>query len=256
MWLERGRKQASCRPGGSSLAATAGDVDELPDLHLGAEGQAVAGEGHAHGGGEGAKVGVEVVALVADQNELTGLVRRDQQRAAKVSQQGREVGGVDSAKRDGCLGLPVVGGSQCRAGGSCGCRHEKSPAASRESMSWLRARMGRLLGGYLVVSRTKKRRQDRLTGRQPEDRGKSLARGASPRPARTSDDPGGGKDGCKLEGPARIRAFKHYDQCDEAAPNPSKFSKTLSGRGGIVLIVEFDVEPGAGVSPAALGGCE
>ena len=41
-------------------------VDILPDLHLGADGQPIACQGHAHRGLKRAKVGVEVVPFVAD----------------------------------------------------------------------------------------------------------------------------------------------------------------------------------------------
>ena len=98
-WLERGRKQASCRPGGSSLAVDGRDVDELPDLDLGADGQPVAGQGHAHRGLEGAEVGVEVVPLVADHHELAGLVGGDQERRAELPQERGEVRRVDRPQR-------------------------------------------------------------------------------------------------------------------------------------------------------------
>ena len=107
-WLERGRKQASCRPGGSSLAVDGRDVDELPDLDLGADGQPVAGQGHAHRGLEGAEVGVEVVPLVADHHELAGLVGGDQaatRRAAATARGssacGRRRSGSDSDESGG-----------------------------------------------------------------------------------------------------------------------------------------------------------
>ena len=65
------------------------DVDELPDLDLGADGQPVAGQGHAHRGLEGAEVGVEVVPLVADHHELAGLVGGDQQATRRAAARAR-----------------------------------------------------------------------------------------------------------------------------------------------------------------------
>ena len=75
------------------------DIDELPDLDLGADGQPVAGQGHAHRGLEAAEVGVEVVPLVADHHELAGLVGGDQQRRAELPQKRGEVWRVDRPQR-------------------------------------------------------------------------------------------------------------------------------------------------------------
>ena len=75
------------------------DVDEFPDLDLGADGQPVAGQGHAHRRLEAAEVGVEVVPLVADHHELAGLVGGDQQRRAELPQQRGEVRRVDGPQR-------------------------------------------------------------------------------------------------------------------------------------------------------------
>jgi len=62
------------------------DVHVLPDLDGGADGQPVAIEGHAHRGLERAEVGVEVVALVADDHELAGLIGGDQQSTREFPQ--------------------------------------------------------------------------------------------------------------------------------------------------------------------------
>jgi hypothetical protein len=75
------------------------DVDELPDLDVGADGQPVAGQGHAHRGLEGAEVGVEVVPLVADHHQLAGLVGGDHERRAKLPQERGEVRSVDRPQR-------------------------------------------------------------------------------------------------------------------------------------------------------------
>ena len=122
-WHERGRKQASCRPGGSSLAVTAGTSTNSQTWIVGADGQAVAVEGHAHRGLEDAEVGVEVVPLVADHHELAGLVGGDQQRRAELPQERGEVRRVDGPQ--GCclsVGLGVVG---CRRQFGGGSRHRQ-----------------------------------------------------------------------------------------------------------------------------------
>ena len=98
------------------------DVDELPDLDLGADGQPVAGQGHAHRGLEGAEVGVEVVPLVADQHELAGLVRGDQERRTELPQQRGEVRRVDRPQRRRALHLGAVN-VQRRCGRGTRCRH-------------------------------------------------------------------------------------------------------------------------------------
>ena len=98
------------------------DVDELPDLDLGAEGQPVAGQGHAHRGLEGAEVRVEVVPLIPDQHELAGLVGGDQERRAELPQQRGEVGRVDRPQGGRILHLGAVK-VQRRCGGGTRCRH-------------------------------------------------------------------------------------------------------------------------------------
>ena len=103
------------------------DVDELPDLDLGADGQPVAGQGHAHRRLEGAEVGVEVVPLVADHHELAGLVGGDQERRAELPQERGEVRRVDGPQRRRVLRLGAVS-VQRRFGGGNGCRHGILPA--------------------------------------------------------------------------------------------------------------------------------
>ena len=61
------------------LGGHGGDVHKCPDLDLGADGEAVAGQGHAHRCLEGAEVGIEMVALVGDHHEFPGLAGGDQQ---------------------------------------------------------------------------------------------------------------------------------------------------------------------------------
>ena len=92
------------------------DVDELPDLDRGADGEPVAVEGQAHRGLEGAEVGVEVVPLVADHHELAGLVGGDQQRRAELPQQRGEVRRVDGPQRRRVLRLGAAGSSVGAAG--------------------------------------------------------------------------------------------------------------------------------------------
>ena len=92
-----------------------GDVAELPDLDGGADGQAVGrgAQGHAHRRLEGAEVGVHRPVLLADDDELAGLVGRDQQRDAELIEEGGEVDGMDAAERrrravSAAAGGPVV----------------------------------------------------------------------------------------------------------------------------------------------------
>jgi hypothetical protein len=54
------------------------DVVVLPDLRSGADGEAVASNGQAHWFAEGAEVGVERVALGAQHDQFTRLVRGNQ----------------------------------------------------------------------------------------------------------------------------------------------------------------------------------
>ena len=94
------RQEAGVVPaGGLEPGGDGRDVDILPDLDRGADGQAVTGQGHAHGGLEDAEVGVEVVPFVADQDQLAGLIGGDQERTAELPQQGGEVRRVDGAQR-------------------------------------------------------------------------------------------------------------------------------------------------------------
>jgi hypothetical protein len=62
----------------TALSRTCDSPTKAPDLDLGADGQPVAGIGHAHRRLEAAEVGVEVVSLVADHHELAGLVGGDE----------------------------------------------------------------------------------------------------------------------------------------------------------------------------------
>jgi hypothetical protein len=101
------------------LGCHGGHVHELPDLDRGADGQPGAVEGQAHGGLEGAEVGVEVVPLIADQHQLTGLIGGQQQRRAELTQQAGEIGRVDGPQR---LRRPGFGGVvACRQWGGQGC---------------------------------------------------------------------------------------------------------------------------------------
>ena len=118
------------------------DVDVLPDLDRGADGQPVAGQGHAHRGLEGAEVGVEVVPLVADQHELAGLVGGDQERRAELPQQ-RGKFGVWTARSG--VGSSILG----RSGSSVGLARELGVAitatidakeltrATRRGIAWV-----------------------------------------------------------------------------------------------------------------------
>ena len=98
-WLERGRKQASCRPAGSSRRATAGTSRNSQTWMVVPTASRSPSQGQAHRGLEGAEVGVEVVPLVADHHELAGLVGGDQQRRAELPQQRGEVRRVDGPQR-------------------------------------------------------------------------------------------------------------------------------------------------------------
>ncbi len=93
------------------------NVDELPDLDLGADGQPVAGYSHAHRCLEGAEVGVEVIPLVADQHELAGLVGGDQERRTKLPQERGEVRRVDGPQQRRSLRLRAVRGQRRSGGG-------------------------------------------------------------------------------------------------------------------------------------------
>jgi hypothetical protein len=86
------------------------DVDILPDLDRGADGEPAAVEGQAHGRLEGAEVGIEVVPLVADQHQLAGLVGGHQQRGAEPAQEAGEVRRVDGPQRGRVLRLVADGG--------------------------------------------------------------------------------------------------------------------------------------------------
>ena len=70
--------------GGFQLGRHGRDVHVVPDLELGADGQAVALKGHAHRSLEDAEVGVEVVPLIANNHELAGLVGGDQERSSEL----------------------------------------------------------------------------------------------------------------------------------------------------------------------------
>ena len=68
------------------------DVAKLPDLHRGADRQAVAVEGQPHGCRKAAEVGVEVVTLTADHHKLAGLIGRDQERGTQAAQSAGKFG--------------------------------------------------------------------------------------------------------------------------------------------------------------------
>lgn len=94
------------RPLGFEPGGDLGDVAELPNLDGGSDGQAVGrgAQGQTHRRLEGAEVGVHRPVLLADDDELAGLVDRHQQRDAELIEEGREVGGMNAAER------------RCRAG--------------------------------------------------------------------------------------------------------------------------------------------
>lgn len=95
-------------PGRVELGGNRRDVDQLRDLHLGADGQPVACQWHAHRRREGTDVGVEGVQLISDQRELACLVGGDQKRHAVPLQECREVRRVDGPQRRGVHHLGVV----------------------------------------------------------------------------------------------------------------------------------------------------
>ena len=97
------------------LGGNSRNVHELPDLDLGADGQPVTGQSHAHRRLEGAEVGVEVAPLVADEHELAGLIGGHQERRAELPQERGEVRRVDGPQRrsriGACIGSSVFVGS-------------------------------------------------------------------------------------------------------------------------------------------------
>src|SRR4051794_25733520 len=106
-------------PSGLQSAGDVTVVAELADLKGGAQSELAAtlGEGQAHGRRKGAVMGIEMVSLVADHDQLAGLVGGDQQRRAELPQQGgkvRRVGGVQRA----WVSRVVAGGDRSRASGS------------------------------------------------------------------------------------------------------------------------------------------
>jgi hypothetical protein len=115
-------------PGRFELGGHGRDVDEFPDLDLGADGQPVTGQSHAHRRLEAAEVGVEMVPLVADQHELSGLVGGDQQRRAELPQKRGEVRRVHGPQRRRGFGLGEFR-VQHRFGGRNGCRHKSARSA-------------------------------------------------------------------------------------------------------------------------------
>ena len=144
-WLDAGQEAGVVPAGRVELGGDGRDVDELPDLDRGADGQPAAVEGQAHRGLEGAEVGVEVVPLVADHHELAGLVGGDQQRRAELPQQRGEVRRVDGPQRRRVFRLGAVGVRRRRVPGIFG-RHQhlrcdKAHLASHHRRSELAARL-------------------------------------------------------------------------------------------------------------------
>ena len=129
-WLERGRKQASCRPGGSSRRATAGTSRNSQTWIAVPTASRSPARARPIGRLEGAEVGVEVVPLVADHHQLAGLVGGDQQRRAELPQQRREVRRVDGPQRRRVFRLGRLE-IQRGFGGRNGCRHEFPRSAPR-----------------------------------------------------------------------------------------------------------------------------
>jgi hypothetical protein len=56
-------------------------------------------KGETHGGLKGSKVRVDVVAVCADDDELAGLVGRDEERYSELPHQGRETRCVNAPQR-------------------------------------------------------------------------------------------------------------------------------------------------------------
>ena len=115
-WQERGRKQASCRPGGSSLAVTAGTSTYSQTCTVVPMASRSPCERQAHRRLERAEVGVEVVPLVADHHQLARLVGGDQQRGPQAAEQRREVGRVHGPQAAGAGGLVGAGSSLIEEG--------------------------------------------------------------------------------------------------------------------------------------------
>ena len=98
-----GQEAGVVRPLGLEPGGDIGDVAELPDLDGGANGQAVGrgGQGQTHRRLERAEVGVHRPVLLADDDELAGLVGRHQQRDPPLAEQARQVRRMAGAERLG-----------------------------------------------------------------------------------------------------------------------------------------------------------
>ena len=72
---------------------------ELPDFQERAHGQSIAGDRQPHRLAEVAEVGVDVVLVRPQHDQLAGLVGGHQQRDAELIEEGGEVGGMDAAER-------------------------------------------------------------------------------------------------------------------------------------------------------------
>ena len=81
------------------LGGDGGHVAKLPHVDGRADRQPPAADGHAHRLVERAEVRVDDAAVGADDDELAGLIGRDQQRAAELIEDRREVRRVNAAQR-------------------------------------------------------------------------------------------------------------------------------------------------------------
>ena len=132
------RQEAAIVPLGLvELGGDSGNIDELPDLDLGAYGQPATGIGHAHRCLERAEVSVQVVSLVTDHHQLPRLICGDQQRGTEPPQQRREIRCVDGPQR---LAVVFLGTSR------------DGPVAMSDP--WRRDSCKRIYGEILVCSRT------------------------------------------------------------------------------------------------------
>ena len=75
-------------------------VHEFPDLDLRADRQAVFRQCHTHRSREDAKVRIEMVPLIPDDNQFASLISGDQKRSADLPQNRGEVWGVYRLKGD------------------------------------------------------------------------------------------------------------------------------------------------------------
>ena len=121
MWMSpvkcerRGRKQASCLPGGSSFCGDGGMFVVLQHLRARADGQPAAAEARPIGLWKSRKCVLTPSPSRRTRDQLAGLVGGDQQRDAELVEDLGEVGAVDAAQRRGGRRVGSTGAAASRA---------------------------------------------------------------------------------------------------------------------------------------------